>query len=277
MKRLPNFTVRINMNQNKTIETRLQAIERHNIDSGIFQGRYLDFSRGRLTDEFIYGRYQVFEEVEEELKRLKAGSKILDLGCGTGHFANYMQGKEFEVHAIDPSIKMLEFARTNFPQINFIEGVASSLPFPDNFFELVISIEVLRYLDTMDIKQAYAEMYRVLKPGGRILVTHVNKYATDGYYFFYHLKQLILKMTGQPLHACYFTTPSKENKLAKAAGFSDIKVTGRMFATIRIAYKFGKAIGRMYARILEIINRNQEFNYGFSRITAGHLILSAQK
>ena len=265
------------MNQNKTLETRQRAIERHNIDSGIFQGRYRDFSHGRFTDEFIYGRYQVSEEVEEELNRLKAGSKVLDLGCGTGHFSNYVQGKGFEVHAIDPSVKMLEFARSNFPKINFIEGVASSLPFPDNIFDLIISIEVLRYLDSTDIKQAYAEMYRVLKPGGHILVTHVNRYATDGYYFFYHLKQIVLKITGQPLHACYFTTPSKEKKLTEVAGFSFIKITGRMYATIRIAYKFGKTAGRMYARFLEMFNLKQKFNSGLLRLIAGHLVLTAEK
>ena len=265
------------MNQNKTIETREQAIERHNIDSGIFQGRYKDFSRGRFTDEFIYGRYQIFEEVDQELKVLLSGAKILDLGCGTGHFAKYIQSKGFEAHAVDPSVKMLEFARANFPDINFLEGVASSLPFPDNYFDLVISIEVLRYLDTTDVKQAYSEMYRVLKPGGRILITHVNKYATDGYYFFYHLKQFILKLIKQPLHACYFTTPEQENQLSKVAGFSKSNTIGRMYATIRIGYKFGKFIGRSYAHMLEIFNKKQKFNSGISRAIAGHLVLTATK
>ncbi len=265
------------MNQNKTLETRQQAIERHNIDSGIFQGRYKDFSGGKFTDEFIYGRYQLSEEIEEELNRLPAGASVLDLGCGTGHFSNYMLTKGFKVHAIDPSVRMLEFARNNFPDINFLEGVASSLPFPDNFFDFIISIEVLRYLDTADIKQAYAEMYRVLKPGGRILVTHVNLFASDFYFFFYHLKQQILKVRKQPLHACYFTTPSKENALAAAAGFSSVKSTGRMFASIRIGYKFGKMIGVRYARLLEMFSRKQKFTAGFSRLIAGHLVLTAEK
>lgn len=265
------------MDQNKTIELRQQAIERHNLDSGIFQGRYLDYSRGRFTDEFIYGRYQVFEEVDEELKLLSPGNKVLDLGCGTGHFSNYIFSKGFEVHAIDPSLKMLEFARNNFPNISFIEGVASSLPFPDNSFDLIISIEVLRYLDTADVKQAYAEMYRVLKPGGRILVTHVNLFAADGYYFFYHLKQLVLRLANQPLHACYFTTPEKETRLAKEAGFSSARAIGRMYASIRIGYKFGKLIGRMYARFLEVISKEQKFDKGLSRSIAGHLVLTGSK
>lgn len=265
------------MIRNKAIESRQQAIERHNLDSGIFQGRYNDFSHGRFTDEFIYGRYQIFEEVDQELNVLPSGAKILDLGCGTGHFANYIRSKGFEVYAIDPSVKMLEFARGNFPDINFIEGVASSLSFPDNVFDLIISIEVLRYLDTADVKQAYAEMYRVLKPGGRILVTHVNKFATDGYYFFYHLKQMILKLMNKQLHTCYFTIPEREVRLTKDAGFSNSQTIGRMFASIRIAYKFGKLIGRTYAHLLEVISRKQKFGSGLSRTIAGHLVLTALK
>jgi ubiquinone/menaquinone biosynthesis C-methylase UbiE len=265
------------MSTDKVLTSRQQAIERHNIDSGIFQGRYMDFSRGRFTDEFIYGRYQVFEEVEKELKILQPGSRVLDLGCGTGHFSKYIFSKGFEVHAIDPSLKMLDFAKQNFPEINFLEGIASSIPFPDNFFDLIISIEVLRYLDTEDVKRAYAEMHRVLKPGGRILITHVNTFASDGYYFFYHIKQTILKLFRKPLHACYFTTPDREVQLAKEAGFSSAVSTGRMFGSIRIAYKFGKLAGRSYARFLEVFSRNQNFDSGLSRSLAGHLILTASK
>jgi ubiquinone/menaquinone biosynthesis C-methylase UbiE len=265
------------MSDNRAIELRGQAIERHNLDSGIFQGRYSDFTQGRFTDEFIYGRYQIFEEVDAELGRIPAHGKVLDLGCGTGHFSNYILHKGFIVEAIDPSLKMLEFAGTNFPNIKFIEGVASSLPFPDHSFDLVISIEVLRYLDVSDVKLAYKEMHRVLKPGGRILITHVNKYAADGYYFFYYIKQFFLKIAGRPLHACYFTTPAAEIKLASREGFSMVKATGRMFASIRIAYKFGKTIGRLYSRLLEQISRNQKFYSGVSRTVAGHLVITASK
>jgi ubiquinone/menaquinone biosynthesis C-methylase UbiE len=262
---------------NKVAELREQAIERHNLDSGIFQGRYNDFTQGRFTDEFIYGRYQIFEEVEEELSRLPANGKVLDLGCGTGHFSNYILKKGFEVHAIDPSVKMLEYARNNFSDIQFIEGVASSLPFPDNTFDLVISIEVFRYLTKADLHLSYSEIHRVLKPGGRMLITHVNEFSTDGYWFFYYIKQFFLRLGKKQLHPCYFTTPEREERMASDAGFSSIKATGRMFSSIRIAYKFGKTFGRIYSRLLEKFNSRQKFYSGISRLKAGHLILTATK
>ena len=86
-----------------------------------------------------------------------------------------------------------------------------------------------------------------------------------------------MKMAGKPLHACYFTTPGIEIKLAKGEGFSLVKATGRMFASIRIAYKFGKTVGRIYSQLLEKINRHQKFYSGISRTVAGHLIITASK
>ena len=54
----------------RQIKDRKLAELRHDIDSGIFQGRYVNFNLGRFTDEFIYGRYQIFEEVK--CKQLEA-------------------------------------------------------------------------------------------------------------------------------------------------------------------------------------------------------------
>ena len=49
------------INNRKLLEDRDLAKKRHDLDSGIFQGRYINFKLGRYTDEFIYGRYQIFE------------------------------------------------------------------------------------------------------------------------------------------------------------------------------------------------------------------------
>jgi len=260
----------------KIQEAREQAVQRHDLDSGIFQGRYRDFSQGRFTDEFIYGRYQVFEEVDSILHTLPKNSLVLDLGCGTGHFANYILRQGFQVHAIDPSANMLRLARDNFPEIHFKEGIAQDLNFPDQFFDLVISIEVLRYLDEADVRKSYEEIFRVLKPGGKMLVTHVNKFALDGYYFFYHAKQFWMKLVNGTRHACYFTTPVKEQRLVREAGFTEIQITGRMYASIRIAFKFGKRFGRAYARFLERINSEQKFPADRA-FMAGHLVVKATR
>ena len=147
--------------KSKILEDRKLARKRHDLDSGIFQGRYVNFKLGRFTDEFIYGRYQIFEEVKKDLKKLTPDSKVLDLGCGTGHLSQYIKEIGFEVIGLDPSLKMLEFAKNNFCDISFVEGISAKLPFEDNTFDYVVSIEVLRYLNPKDVEKSYKEILRV--------------------------------------------------------------------------------------------------------------------
>ena len=71
-----------------------------------------------------------------------------------------------------------------------VSGVATELPFPDESFDLVICIEVLRYLDRSDIRQALREIRRVLRPGGTMFLTMVNRYALDGFFLHYSVQRM---------------------------------------------------------------------------------------
>ncbi len=260
----------------KTLHYRKMAEKRHDKDSGIFQGRYVNFKLGRLTDEFIYGRYQIFDEVKKDLKNLKPNSKVLDLGSGTGHLSKFISELGHEVIGIDPSKKMLDLASKNFSDIKFIDAISVDLPFDQNTFDYVVSIEVLRYLNKQDVINTYKEIYRVLKPNGFFNVTHVNLFATDFYIIYYFFVKLSKSLKGLKYHNCYFTTPKNELQNVKKVGFKKVFASGRMFASIRIAYKFGMKLGRIYIRILEIINKRQVF-LGIHKNFAGHLILRGYK
>jgi ubiquinone/menaquinone biosynthesis C-methylase UbiE len=254
-----------------------RAVERHDIDSSIFQGRYVNFTQGKYTDEFIYGRYQMFEEIDQILSKLPKGARVLDLGCGTGHFSTYIKTLGYDVTGLDPSTKMLDYARQNFPDITFIEGYSNALPFSDESFDLVISIEVLRYLDTKIVIESYEEIFRILKSGGKMFITHVNMLATEGYYIFYHLKKVMHYFKGSEYHSAYFTSASKEERTLKHIGFKNISCIGRMFASVRTGYKFGKAVGKTYAKLLEKFNPKQRFEKSKFKNFSGHLIVIAEK
>lgn len=260
------------------IEDRQKAIKRHDIDSGIFQGRYVNFEQGKYTDPFIYGRYMLFEEVMEDLQKLPAGAKILDLGCGTGHLSEMIKKKGFEVYGVEPSLEMLKHARENFPDIKFEEGISVKIPFADNYFDYVVCIEVLRYLNPDDVKKTYTEVNRVLKPGGCFHVTHVNFWANDCYFIFYKLDKWFKSMRGQKFyHYGYFTTPRREEQTALAAGCSKVTSVGRLWGPVRIYYKFGKAIGRGLTKFIELFGVKQKYNSWPLKGLAGHLIIRAYK
>lgn len=102
----------------------------------------------------------------------KPGETILDLGCGTGHLASQLAQRGATVIGFDPSEKMLETARTEYPQLDFRVADARSFDFPERF-DAVFSNAVLHW-----IHQPEAVIERVahhLKPGGRFVAEFGGK------------------------------------------------------------------------------------------------------
>jgi demethylmenaquinone methyltransferase/2-methoxy-6-polyprenyl-1,4-benzoquinol methylase len=98
----------------------------------------------------------------------KPGERILDVAAGTGTSSASLARSGATVVAVDFSPGMIEEGRKRNPKIEFVEADAQKLPFGDDEFDVVTISFGLR--NVADPKAALAEMYRVLKPGGRLLV-----------------------------------------------------------------------------------------------------------
>ena len=107
---------------------------------------------------------------------ISQGETVLDVGCGAGIdaiFAAKMVGASGAVAGIDLVPEMLARARENarlagVANITFIESSAEKLPFPDESFDVVISNGVFNLV--VDKQKALKEVFRVLKPGGRLML-----------------------------------------------------------------------------------------------------------
>src|SRR5215216_6202878 len=113
---------------------------------------------------------------------LQSGENILDVGCGTGAVtipAKLRVGKNGGAAGIDPSAEMIAVARRKANraglEIDFRIGVIESLPFPDGTFDAVTSSLMMHHLPEHLRVKGLAETFRVLKPGGRILIAEMKR------------------------------------------------------------------------------------------------------
>jgi ubiquinone/menaquinone biosynthesis C-methylase UbiE len=121
--------------------------------------------------QFVPALFRPWAEVVAELAEVAPGQRVLDVACGTGVLAcaaAMRVGAQGEVTGLDPSEDMLSVARRKPARVTWTLGRAESLPFPDASFDRVLSQFGLMFFE--DRRAALAEMWRVLRPGGRLVV-----------------------------------------------------------------------------------------------------------
>lgn len=97
--------------------------------------------------------------------------KILDIGCAFGWTLGALTGKAQELVGIDMDAAALEQAKKNYPNVKFIIQTATTLPFEDNMFDIVILSEVIEHVGDENKQCVIDEAYRVLKKGGLFIFT----------------------------------------------------------------------------------------------------------
>jgi len=123
------------------------------------------------------------ERIEHDLILRLAGDvrgrRALDAGCGDGNLSIALARRGALVTGVDCSPTMLaearEQARINRVDVSFQEGRVEDLPFEDGGFDLVLAVTVLCFVP--DIDRAIAEMTRVLRPGGRLVLGELNRWS----------------------------------------------------------------------------------------------------
>jgi SAM-dependent methyltransferase len=121
-----------------------------------------------------FGRRYVLDPVMVPLALARSPKTALDVGCGEGRFCRTLRAEGVEVVGIDPTPALITAARRHDTDSDYLRAVAEHLPFRDAAFDLVVSY--LSLIDIPDMVSAIAEMSRVLKPGGSLLIANLTSF-----------------------------------------------------------------------------------------------------
>lgn len=131
----------------------------------------------RLYDAFFGRLLRSTDATIAELARVNPGQTALDAGCGPGRLALALKqqtGPTGEVHGIDPSTGMIDVARQRASRkgaaVEFQVDAIEHLPYPDRTFDSIVTRLVLHHLPEDSKRQGIAELQRVLKPGGTLVI-----------------------------------------------------------------------------------------------------------
>ncbi|BEO73574.1 ubiquinone/menaquinone biosynthesis C-methyltransferase UbiE [Serratia marcescens] len=135
-----------------------------------------------MNDLMSFGIHRIWKRFTIDCSGVRRGQRVLDLAGGTGDLAakfSRMVGEQGQVVLADINDSMLKMGREKLRDrgivgnINYVQANAEALPFPNNYFDCITISFGLRNVTDKD--KALRSMFRVLKPGGRLLVLEFSK------------------------------------------------------------------------------------------------------
>lgn len=163
-------------------EKRVADVRRIVEDEGFAVGERIDEAEPRVGYRVWSERYDepgnpiiaIEEPVVRELIDAAPTGRALDAGCGTGRHSQYLVERGHDVLGIDLTPEMLAYASANVPGAVFREGDLCAIPSPDASFDLVVSGLAIAHV--ADLDTAVAEIARVLRPSGRVILSMLHPF-----------------------------------------------------------------------------------------------------
>ncbi len=140
------------------------------------------YNRTRQADSYLVQR------MEHHLQP-GPGKQFLDVGCGTGNYTIALSQKGLKFSGVDPSEKMLATARAKSNQIDWHLGRVEALPFEDAAFEGVLASLTTHHWS--DLGKGFNEVYRVLKPGNKLVIFTSNPHQMEGYWLNHYFPKML--------------------------------------------------------------------------------------
>ncbi|MCS6967177.1 MAG: class I SAM-dependent methyltransferase [Cytophagales bacterium] len=166
-----------------------------------------------------------YEELLKNWEKYRHTNRILDVGCGIGHFLQVAQTKGWQVHGTEVTDRAVELCTAK--GIAMKKGELNALWYPPESFDIITSFEVIEHINNP--RQEVAKFYHLLRKGGIVYITTPN---------FNSALRFLLKerynVIQYPEHLSYYT-PATLEKLMQMSGFSKIWIRTTGISPMRLA------------------------------------------
>lgn len=194
-----------------------------------------------------FGQHQQLRRVAARLAQPPRDGLALDLATGTGDFAAALRDVEPSVRVVgvDFALEMMRRGQAKYRAMDFVAGDMLQLPLTGNTFDCSVNGFVLR--NVADVRVAFAEMYRVLKSGGRAVSLEITSPRAPiwknifGIYFDYAMPHIGGWLSGKPDAYRYlpqsvraFYKPEQVVELMRAVGFREVYFRWLMLGTMAV-------------------------------------------
>ena len=149
-----------------------------------------------IAEDFSRTREKIWEETRFLFDNyLREKDRILDLGCGTGRYAELFKNKNMEYIGADIAEEQIKIARKKHPEAKFQTIDPLNLSFPDNYFDKIYSIAVFHCIPSKEYRAKFLEeIKRILKRDGLLILT---VWKSNRWNWFLLFKYTTLKLIGK--------------------------------------------------------------------------------
>lgn len=156
------------------------------------------------------------------------GLRVLDVGCGGGFTTEFLAKRGARVAGVDRAVRIVEVAREHAREqgltIDYRQGVAESLPFTNETFDVVTCVDVLEHV--ADLKRTIDEISRVLKPDGLFLFDTINRTLRSKFIIVWLLENILSRVPKGTHDWNMFIKPEELQEVLLQRGFDDLEFTG---------------------------------------------------